>query len=289
MSLPFDGAISAYLKHGAPKEVRHAIERGKKHDILAPDYPYDRMMGKKDYEAALEPLQVELVKLQAHVKATGARIVVIFEGRDAAGKGGSIKCVSEHLNPRVASVVALAKPSDREATEWYFQRYVDYLPAGGEIVLFDRSWYNRGVVEKVFGFCTDAERMQFFEQLPRFEQLLVDDGIHLAKVWLNVSRAEQLRRFLARETDRLKQWKLSPIDIDGLKLWDEYTDAIRETLIRGHTASAPWTVIRSDDKRRARLAVARTILGLVDYEGRDAKALGEVDPRICGGPDIWDA
>ncbi len=209
MALPFDGAISAFYADKAPKKVQKAIEDGRKKDILAEDFPYDRWMDKDSYEATLAALQLELVKLQADVKATGKRVVVVFEGRDAAGKGGTIKRLRENLNPRIARVVALSKPSDREAGEWYFQRYVRQFPTAGEIVLFDRSWYNRGVVEKVFDFCTDDQRAAFFRQLPEFEDMLADEGIHFFKIWLNVSRLEQLLCFLARESDPISHWTLS--------------------------------------------------------------------------------
>ena len=289
MSLPFDGAISAFFETEAPKDVRKAIETRKKDRILNPTYPYRDRMDRKDYEAALEALQIELVKMQAWAKSSSARIACVFEGRDAAGKGGTIKRFRENLNPRGARVVALSKPTEAERTQWYFQRYITHLPAGGEIVFYDRSWYNRGVVEKVFGFCTDAQRDTFFDQVTPFEKTLVDDGIHLFKFWLNVGRAEQLRRFLDREKDPLKQWKLSSIDVKGLPRWDAYSDAIRETFARSHGTDTAWTVIRSDDKRRARLAAIRTVLHGLDYDRKDTKALGEIDTTICGGPDIWDA
>ncbi len=285
--LPFDGAITRFFEEEAPRDVRKAIADAKKDHVLDPGFPYEKRMDKHDYEDQLDALQVELVKFHAWVRDTGQRIAVVFEGRDAAGKGGSIKRVRENLNPRVAGVVALQKPTEREAAQWYFQRYVQHLPAGGEIRLFDRSWYNRGVVEHVFGFCTPEERAAFFRQLPDFEQMIVDDGIRLTKIWLNVGRAEQLRRFLDRESDPLKQWKLSRIDVDGLKRWDAYSDAIAETLALGHTAHAPWTVIRADDKRRARLAVIRAILAPIDYDGKDADIVGRPDPAICGGPEMW--
>ncbi|GGE42030.1 polyphosphate kinase 2 [Actibacterium pelagium] len=288
MTLPFDGAISDFFENTAPAAVRAAIKANGKGYILDKTYPYDEPLKRKPYEKHLEKLQIELVKLQAHVKASGQKVAVVFEGRDAAGKGGAIKRFRENLNPRVARVVALSKPSDREASQWYFQRYVNQLPAGGEIALFDRSWYNRGVVEKVFGFCTDDQRTHFFNQLPDFEKMLVDEGIHLFKIWLNVGRSEQLRRFLARESDRLKQWKLSWIDVEGLKKWDEYSAAIQETLNTSHSDSAPWTVIRSDDKKRARIAAIQTVLSGVPYDGKDEAAIGEIDRSICGGPDIWD-
>jgi len=285
--LPFDGAITHFFEKEAPKAVRAAIEGAKKDSVLDPGFPYDTRMDKRDYEDQLKALQVELVKFHAWVRDTGQRIAVVFEGRDAAGKGGAIKRVRENLNPRVAGVVALQKPTDREAAQWYFQRYVHHLPAGGEIRLFDRSWYNRGVVEHVFGFCTPDQRAAFFRQLPDFEQMMVDDGIRLTKIWLNVGRAEQLRRFLDRERDPLKQWKLSTIDVKGLSLWDVYSDAIGETLALGHSAHAPWTVIRSDDKRRARLAVIRAILAPCGYVGKNEDVVGEPDPAICGGPEMW--
>ncbi|MGR3662027.1 MAG: polyphosphate kinase 2 [Paracoccaceae bacterium] len=289
MSLPFDGAISDFYENEAPKAVRKAIEKADKNDVLSDTYPYRERMGKDKYEDMMEALQLELVKLQADVKATGKRVVVIFEGRDASGKGGTIKRLRENLNPRVARIVALSKPTDREQTEWYFQRYVNHLPSAGEIVLFDRSWYNRGVVEKVFDFCTDKQRGHFFRQLPEFEDMLVDEGIHFVKIWLNVGQAEQLRRFLSREKDKLKQWKLSWIDVEGLKKWDAYTDAISETFKKSHTKSAPWTVVRSDDKGRARIAALQAILCSIEYTGKDKSVACTPDKKISGGPDIWDA
>lgn len=288
MELPFNGAISEYFENEAPKRVHDAIRDADKDDILAPGYPHDERLSRKEYEGELKKLQIELVKLQAWVKATGARVALVFEGRDAAGKGGTIKRFRENLNPRGARVVALGKPTETERTQWYFQRYIDHLPASGEIVFFDRSWYNRGVVEKVFGFCTEAERTLFFRQVGDFERMLADDGIHLFKFWLNVSRAEQLRRFLSRERDPLKQWKLSRIDVEGLSLWDAYTDAIGETLTLSHTVDAPWTVIRSDDKRRARIEAMRHVLLHLDYARKSPKAVGKADKAVCGGPEIWD-
>jgi polyphosphate kinase len=287
MSLPFDGAISDFYNNAAPDAVREAIRKADKNDILSDTYPYDEEMKADDYEDGIKALQMELVRLQADVKESGKRVVVVFEGRDASGKGGTIKRFRENLNPRVARVVALSKPSDREAGEWYFQRYVDHLPTAGEIVLFDRSWYNRGVVEHVFGFCTPEQREHFFRQVPEFEHMLVEEGIALKKLWLNVGRAEQLRRFLKREKDPLKQWKLSWIDVEGLKKWDEYTSAIAETFERSHTDHAPWTIVRSDDKKRARLAAIGSVLSGLSYAGKGN--LGAPDPAICGGPDIWDA
>jgi polyphosphate kinase 2 len=289
MDLPFDGAITKFYEDDAPSAIRNAIKRAEKGDILDPGYPHSERLPRKHYEKDLEALQVELVKLQAWAKETGARIAIVFEGRDAAGKGGTIKRFREYLNPRGARVVALSKPSDTEQTQWYFQRYIDHLPAGGEIVFYDRSWYNRGAVETVFDFCTDDQREHFFAQVPDFERMLVDEGIHLFKFWLNVGRAEQLRRFLKRESSPLKQWKLSWIDVEGLKKWDAYSAAIRETLDRSHTDHAPWTVIRSDDKRRARTEAIRHVLQNIDYARKDPKALGHADTAVCAGPEIWDA
>ena len=286
-ALPFDGAISRYFEKEAPEDVRRAIQEGGKKEILSHSYPYDERMGAKEYYRLLEGLQVEVVKLQSWVVRTGARMAILFEGRDAAGKGGAISRLSMNLNPRVAPIIALSSPTPREATEWYFQRYVENLPAGGEMAIFDRSWYNRGVVEKVFGFVSDEDRERFFRQAPEFERMLVDDGIVLRKIWLNVGRAEQLRRFLGREGDPLKQWKLSRIDVEGLARWDAYTDAIRETFERTHTEAAPWHVVRSDDKRRARVEVLRVILGSVPYDDRDAELVLPPDPKITGGPEIW--
>lgn len=286
MDLPFDGAISRYFREGAPKAVRTAIEKADKDDILNPGYPYREEMGRKDYAARMEGLQIQLARMQADLQATGKRLVVVFEGRDAAGKGGTIDAVRENLNPRVTRVVALPKPTEREAAQWYFQRYVDWLPAAGEIALYDRSWYNRGIVEHVFGFCTAAEREKFFRQLPEFERMIVDEGIVFRKIWLEVGRAEQLKRFLDREADPLKQWKLSRIDIDGLAKWDAYCAAIDETLERSHFDHAPWTVILSDDKRRARIAAVQMILKSLDYRGRDDAVIGPIDSAICGGPAI---
>lgn len=286
VAIPFVGDITAYLEKGAPAEIRKVIAKAGKDDILDPGYPYPAEMDKGDYQTRMDALQVEMVKMLGDLISTGKRLVVLFEGRDAAGKGGTIEVTRENLNPRSAYIVALPKPTEREATQWYFQRYTQQLPAGGEIALFDRSWYNRGIVEKVFGFSSDAQRSLFFRQLPDYEKLLVDDGIILVKLWLNVGRAEQLRRFLARENDPLKQWKLSWIDVEGLAKWDEYTVAIRETLLLSHMPVAPWTVIRSDDKRRARIAAMQTVLSRVDYAGKDIEAIGQIDPLIAAGPEM---
>ena len=289
MDLPFDGAISRYFADGAPKDIRKAIERAGKDDILTENYPYCAEIKGKDYDTRMEGLQIQLARLQADIKTTGKRLVVVFEGRDAAGKGGAISALRENMNPRQASVVALSKPTEREAAQWYFQRYVDWLPAAGELAIFDRSWYNRAMIEKVFGFCTDAQRAKFFRQLPEFEAMVVDEGMTLLKIWLEVGRAEQLRRFLARECDPLKQWKLSMIDVDGLPKWDDYTAVIDETLSKTSFEHAKWTVILADDKKRARIAALQKVLNALDYKGKDAKVIGEIDGKICGGPEIRDA
>jgi polyphosphate kinase 2 len=287
MELPFDGGISAFYRDQAPDQVKSAIKSAKKSDILNPDYPYDKRWDKDEYEDALAALQIELVRMQAWVRDTGQRIAIVFEGRDAAGKGGTIKRLRENLNPRVANVVALSKPTDVEAAQWYFQRYIAHLPAKGQITLFDRSWYNRGVVEHVFGFCTPQQRERWFGQVPAFEQMLVDEGIKVIKIWLNVGQATQLKRFLDREQDPLKQWKLSSIDVKGLSKWDAYSAAIDETLTRTHSDTAPWTIVRSDDKRRARVQTIRSILHQLDYARKDEQALGKIDPKVAGGPDLW--
>ena len=282
---PFGGAITGFLENDAPKTIRKAIESAGKDDILSRDYPYAQEMSRSSYSKEIEALQIELAKLQHWANETGARIAIVFEGRDAAGKGGTIKRFRENLNPRSARVVALSKPSDKERGEWYFQRYIAHLPTEGEIVFFDRSWYNRGVVEKVFGFCTPQERATFFDQVTEFEDMLVRDGIHLFKIWLNVGRAEQLRRFLKRESDPLKHWKLSGIDVKGLHHWRAYTKAIAETFERSHTKVAPWTVIRSDCKKRARLAAIRAVLSDLPYEMKDKTVAKRPDRKIVGGPE----
>ena len=289
MELPFDGGISRYYEDDAPSNVRDAVAAATKGDIPNPAYPYDSRWKRSAYESALADLQIELVRMQAWARETGQRIAIVFEGRDAAGKGGTIKRLRENLNPRHAKIVALSKPTDVEAAQWYFQRYIAHLPAKGEITIFDRSWYNRGVVENVFEFCTPEQRARWFTQTPEFEDMLVNEGIKLIKIWLNVGRATQLRRFLDREKDPLKQWKLSWIDVEGLSRWDAYTDAIGETLERTHSDVAPWTIVRSDDKRRARVQVIRHVLGQLDYTHKNAAALGPIDDAILGGPDLWHA
>lgn len=287
--LPFDGAITRYFETGAPDTVRKAIDKCHGHEILTDGYPYDKRLDLKKYEKDLYTLQIELAKFQNWVQKKKARVVILFEGRDAAGKGGTIKRFGENLNPRVAKIAALATPTEAEKTQWYFQRYIAHLPSAGQITLFDRSWYNRAVVERVFGFCTPSQYDLFFQQVPGFEHALTADGIHLIKLWLNIGRAEQLRRFLDREGDPLKQWKLSQIDVDGLSRWDAYSGAIQEMFERSHGERNPWTVIRADDKRRARLAAIRTVLSHIPYNGRDPDVAMRPDPEICGGPDLWHA
>ena len=251
-----------------------------------PGYAHAERIPKKDYRRQLHALQVELVKLQRHVRASGRRIVILLEGRDAAGKGGTIRRFTRHLNPRHARVVALPKPTEAERGQWYFQRYVAHLPTSGEIVFFDRSWYNRAGVERVMGFCTPEQWRAFFDEAPRFEAMLVRDGIHLFKLWLTVSRAEQLRRFYERKTNILKSWKLSPIDHAAVGKWHEYSRAIADIFRHTDTDAAPWTVIDSNDQRRARLEAMRVVLSSLDYPGKDATAIGTPDPLlVCRGRD----
>ncbi|SHE71427.1 polyphosphate kinase 2, PA0141 family [Litoreibacter ascidiaceicola] len=287
MTLPFDGAISKFYNEEIPEGVRDAIRNAEKDDILAQSYPYEQRMDRDDYDDTMKRLQVELMKLQAWVKKEGKRVAIVFEGRDASGKGGTIKRFRENMNPRNCKIVALSKPTEEERGQWYFQRYVKHMPTAGQITLFDRSWYNRGVVEDVFGFCAVRERQHFFAQVPDFEKMLVDDGIILIKLWLNVGRAEQLRRMLAREKDKLKQWKLSTIDVEGLHKWDAYSEAISETFEASDTSHARWTVIRSDDKRRARISALRKVLNSIHYANKDDSIAIRPDDSICGGVDMW--
>ncbi|OQR61491.1 polyphosphate kinase 2 [Streptomyces maremycinicus] len=246
------------------------------------NYPYDRKVSRREYERTKRVLQIELLKLQRWVNETGARLIVICEGRDAAGKGGTIQRFTERLNPRGAKIVALGKPTDREKGQWYFQRYVDHLPAPGEIVFFDRSWYNRAGVERVMGFCTEHEYELFLRQCPRFEEMLVDDGIVLVKFWFSVSRNEQRTRFAIRQVDPVRQWKLSPTDLASLDRWDDYTAAKVEMFRVTDTAHAPWTVVKSNDKRRGRLEAMRSLLHRVDYAAKDTEAVGRPDPLVVG-------
>ncbi|MFP5282557.1 MAG: polyphosphate kinase 2 [Actinomycetes bacterium] len=249
------------------------------------NYPYDKKMTEKEYQREKRKLQIELLKMQTWVKNTQAKVALLFEGRDAAGKGGTIKRITENLNPRGARVVALEKPSDKEATQWYFQRYMTQLPSGGEIVLFDRSWYNRAGVERVMSFCTPTEYLEFMRQAPDLERMLVRSGVHLIKFWFSVSRDEQRRRFAARHTDPVRRWKLSPMDMQSLDKWEDYTAAKEAMFFYTDTADAPWTVIKSNDKKRARLEAMRYVLSVLPYDEKDAEVVGTPDPLIVGiGP-----
>jgi polyphosphate kinase 2 len=245
-------------------------------------YPYDERLDRPHYDATKRLLQIELLKLQTWMKESGERLVVIFEGRDAAGKGGTIKRFMEHLNPRGATVVALEKPTERERTQWYFQRYVAHLPAAGEIVLFDRSWYNRAGVERVMGYCSQTEYLEFMRQAPEFERMLVRSGIHLVKLWFSVSRNEQRTRFVIRQVDPVRQWKLSPTDLASLDRWDAYTEAKKAMFFSTDTADAPWTVVKSNDKKRGRLEAMRHVLSRFDYDRKDVELVGQADPLVVG-------
>ncbi|MHA6644360.1 polyphosphate kinase 2 [Mesorhizobium sp. A623] len=253
------------------------------------DYPYDKKMKGKEYDQTLEALQIELVKALAWVQSAGKRVLVLFEGRDAAGKGGTISALREYMNPRTARNVALTKPTEVESGQWYFQRYVTHFPTVGEFVTFDRSWYNRAGVEPVMGFCTPKQHEQFLEEAPHFERMIHNDGIHFFKFWLDIGQETQLDRFHDRRHSPLKSWKFSPIDIAGLSKWDAYTKARGTMVERTHTAVAPWLIVRANDKRRARLAVMRRILLSLPYDGRDLEAIGKEDLKIIGeGPSFLD-
>jgi polyphosphate kinase 2 len=266
--------LSPQQMRRSPEAIRLAFETG--------EFPYKSRMGAGLYEEQTAQLQVELLKVQNWVKEAGEKIIVIFEGRDAAGKGGTIKRFMEHLNPRGARVVALEKPNDRERHQWYFQRYIENLPAGGEIVFFDRSWYNRAGVERVMGFCTPNDYLEFMRQCPELERMFVRSGIRLFKFWFSVTREEQLRRFAAREKDPLKQWKLSPIDKASLDKWDDYTEAKEAMFFYTDTADAPWTIIKSDDKKRARLNCMQNFLASLPYPNKNRRVVTGPDPLIVG-------
>ncbi|HSO06619.1 MAG TPA: polyphosphate kinase 2 [Pelomicrobium sp.] len=281
---PDDAAVlrAALLRQRVPSKLPDNPDDELAKDWREGGYPYKNLMLRKTYEKQKYRLQVELLKLQAWVKDTRQKVVILFEGRDAAGKGGTIKRFMEHLNPRGARVVALEKPSESERGQWYFQRYVQHLPTAGEIALFDRSWYNRAGVERVMGFCTPDEYLEFMRQAPEFERNLVNSGIHLIKFWFSVSREEQRRRFKERERHPLKQWKLSPIDKASLDKWDDYTKAKEAMFFYTDTADAPWTVIKSDCKKRARLNALRYVLHKLPYKGKDLDAIGPLDPLLVG-------
>jgi polyphosphate kinase 2 len=248
-------------------------------------YPYEDRIGKTEYEKTKASLQVELLKVQRWVKESGKKVVILFEGRDAAGKGGAIKRFMEHLNPRGARVVALEKPTIAEQTQWYFQRYVNHLPSAGEIVLFDRSWYNRAGVERVMGFCDPGAYLEFMRQCPEIERMLTRSGVLLFKYWFSVTQEEQRRRFAARKSDPLKQWKLSPIDQASIDKWGDYTEAKEAMFFYTDTADAPWTIVKSDDKKRARLNCMRHFLSSLNYDGKDHATVGEPDPFIVTSSD----
>lgn len=252
----------------------------KKRAFESGNFPYKEKLDRDEYEDTLLKLQIELVKLQSHLQETGGRVAALFEGRDAAGKGGSIRRYLNYLNPRHNRVVALSKPTETERGQWYFQRYAVHLPTAGEQVLFDRSWYNRAVVEPVMGFCTAEQTEKFLQEAPKFERMIVDDGIYFFKFWLNIGQEMQQVRFHARRHDPLKQWKLSPIDRKALGMWEEYSKARDVMLERTDTDFAPWTIIRANDKRRARLAVIRQVLSSIEYKGRDEKLVMDIDPEI---------
>jgi polyphosphate kinase 2 len=272
------GALATPRRRARPAHDAEAVRRGFENG----EYPYATRLSEREYLARIMPLQVELLKAQNWIKETGERVTLLFEGRDAAGKGGTIKRFMEHLNPRGARIVALEKPTERERSQWYFQRYIEHLPAGGEIVFFDRSWYNRAGVERVMGFCTPADYLEFMRQAPELERMLTRTGLRLYKYWFSVTREEQMRRFAARETDPLKQWKLSPIDKASLDKWDDYTEAKEAMFFYTDTADAPWTIVKSNDKRRARIEAMRHFLHSLPYDGKDEGVAHAPDPLIVG-------
>ncbi len=269
-----NSASKPALKDVPPRIEADAFETG--------TYPYETKLSRRSYETQKAKLQAELLKVQLWTQETGQKFVLLFEGRDAAGKGGTIKRFTEHLNPRAARVVALNKPTDEERGQWYFQRYVDHLPTKGEMVLYDRSWYNRAGVERVMGFCEPGEYLEFMRQTPEWERMLVNSGIRMYKYWFSVTRDEQKRRFDSRAEDPLKQWKLSPIDKASLNKWDDYTEAKEAMFFYTDTADAPWTVIKSNDKKRARLNCMLHFLNSIDYPGKDLKIVKAPDPLIVG-------
>ncbi|MEM9332861.1 MAG: polyphosphate kinase 2 [Pseudomonadota bacterium] len=264
-----------------PKEIE-------KKAFLSGDYAYKKKLDRDTYEDTLFSLQLELGKLQAWLQETGERVVMVFEGRDAAGKGGTINAFRQYLNPRHARTIALSKPSDTEQGQWYFQRYITHLPTSGELVMLDRSWYNRAGVEPVMGFCTPEQHEQFLEEAPNFEKMLVKEGIHFFKFWLNVGQEMQIKRFHDRRQNPLKSWKLSPIDIKALHKWDDYTRARDTMLEKTHTPHAPWTIVRSNDKRRARINAIKHVLSSISYTGKDVSVSQDIDDKILGsGPEFF--
>lgn len=287
LPVPTTGGAEIRAQSSGPVALKVAMApRGTNEDStsaeLPASYPYRTRLQRREYEKTKAELQIELLKVQNWVKETGQRVVVLFEGRDAAGKGGTIKRFMEHLNPRGARVIALEKPSDAELGQWYFQRYIQHLPTAGEMVFFDRSWYNRAGVERVMGFCSPRQYLEFMQQTPELERMLVRNGIHVFKYWFSVSREEQLRRFVSRRDDPLKHWKLSPIDIQSLDKWDDYTQAKEAMFFHTDTADAPWVVIKSDDKKRARLNCLRHFLHTLDYPGKDLHIAHAPDHLLVG-------
>ncbi|MFC4070803.1 polyphosphate kinase 2 [Actinoplanes subglobosus] len=283
---PYDGPIaelSGYrVVDDEDDDPRLLDADGQPVDTWREDYPYEERLSRPEYDHDKRLLQIELLKLQNWCKDTGERLLILFEGRDAAGKGGTIKRFMEHLNPRGARVVALEKPNQRESTQWYYQRYIKHLPAAGEIVLFDRSWYNRAGVERVMGFCDRKEYLEFLRQTPELERMLVRSGIRLVKFWFSVTQGEQRTRFVIRQVDPVRQWKLSPMDLKSLDKWDDYTEAKEAMFFWTDTADAPWTVVKSNDKKRARLNAMRHVLNRFDYAGKDPEIVGPPDPQIVG-------
>ncbi|BEL09819.1 polyphosphate kinase 2 [Actinoplanes sichuanensis] len=288
---PYDGPIaelSGYrVVDDEDDDPRLLNADGQPVDTWRDDYPYDERLPRPEYDHDKRLLQIELLKLQNWCKDTGERLLILFEGRDAAGKGGTIKRFMEHLNPRGARVVALEKPNQRESTQWYYQRYIKHLPAAGEIVLFDRSWYNRAGVERVMGFCDRKEYLEFLRQTPELERMLVRSGIKLVKFWFSVTQGEQRTRFAIRQVDPVRQWKLSPMDLKSLDKWDDYTEAKEAMFFYTDTADAPWTVVKSNDKKRARLNAMRHVLNRFDYTGKDPEIVGVPDPEIVGPASLF--
>ena len=267
---------------GIPEEVLCKVENARRNEVISDSYPYPTKLSRRKYERQKAELQVELLKMQRWVQETGEHVVLLFEGRDAAGKGGTIKRFMEHLNPRGATLVALPAPSERERGQWYFQRYVQHLPAMGEIVFFDRSWYNRAVVEPVMGFCTPAETVRFLRDTVMFEEMLINEGLRLYKFWFSVSREEQLRRVMSRARDGLKQWKVSGVDVRSLPLWDEYTEAKKVMFAATDTKASPWVVVKSDDKRRARINCMRYVLRSLEYDPGVEERVLKTNPKLIG-------
>ena len=268
------------VPHGNEEDPELIDPGGSAVETWREDYPHEELMSRQEYELEKYQLQIELLKFQYWGQDHDLQHVIVFEGRDAAGKGGTIKRFTEHLNPRAARVVALTKPSDREAGQWYFQRYIGHLPTAGEIVMFDRSWYNRANVERVMGFCTEAEYEQFMAQAPVFEKMLVDSGIHLTKFWFSVTQHEQRTRFAIRQIDPVRRWKLSPMDLASLDRWEDYTEAKEEMFLRTDTDHAPWITVKSNDKKRARLNAMRVFLTQFDYEDKDVSVVYPPDASL---------